>query len=204
MTEARNFFPETPLSALIQVRCEALGLSQSEFIQGVGYKNVKKGRKRLLAIQKEEDLKALERHEKQIADVLKVDRETVKSAIDETRAHFRQKLDEAYIASFRPHAVLKTERSVPSQITLYAVIGGDRKHRLREFEAASDPSTYVDQVLKSLPDEVLFFGKVQGFYINFSPDCCVEFDLEGKTVEEYDKAKRLGVSSAGGLENIFF
>lgn len=203
MTKARNLLLKTPLSALIRTRCETLGLSESEFIQGVGYKDIEKGRKHLLAIYQEEGLKALKQHEKRIAYVLKIDREAVKSAVEDTRAHFRQKMDEAYRASFRPHARLKTERSVPSQITLYAVTGGDRKHRLREFEADSDPSTYVDQVLRSLPDEVLFFGKVQGFYINFSPDHCVEFDLGGLPVAEYDEAKRLGVSSAGGLESVF-
>lgn len=82
--------------------------------------------------------------------------------------------------------------------------GGDRRWRTREFEKGSNPVTYVDQVVSTLPDKVAFLGQVVGFYINFTPNYCVEFDREGRPLVEYNSAKRMGPSSACGMEKLLF
>jgi hypothetical protein len=171
----------------------------------IGYRNMGKGKERLRAIRRAErkGLWGIRNHQKQIAAALQVDLETVQQAIEGSWAIIRERAHQEYVASFVPHAILKTERQRPSQIAICAMTGGDRRWRWRDFEDGSSPITYPEQVLRDLPERVPFFGAVLGFYVNYTPDHCVEFDRDGNPVDDHDGAARIGVSSAGGLERLF-
>lgn len=86
--------------------------------------------------------------------------------------------------SFVPHAILLTEQPATSLVVSLM------RPRLKtvHFEPGSEPSTFVDQVLRSLPDKVEFFGRVTGFAINYSPSYAACFDRGGKLVSEHERA----------------
>ncbi|NEK24195.1 hypothetical protein GV827_17555 [Sulfitobacter sp. JBTF-M27] len=192
----------TPLSRLIEGRIIELGLSEKTFLADLGYRNFSKGRERLLQFRKAKGLRGLKHLENQLAEALKVDVSTVQKAISETWVTAQLWEDEKYAASFEPHAVLKTDRTRPSQITMCALTGGPQRWLVVEFERDSAPVTYVSQVLRDLPEIAPFFGKVLGFWINYTPSSCVEFDRSGQAVAEFSRAKRVGVALAGGVEKI--
>ena len=110
-----------------------------------------------------------------------------------------QEQDEAaWRAAFRPHAVILTERMVPSQIFFCGAMGGTERFRIIRFEDTRAPVTFVPQVLKALPGKVNpggfvpFFGKALGFVVNYSPDQAVRYDLDGTPVEVLPTAYRIG------------
>jgi len=47
-------------------------------------------------------------------------------------------------------------------------------------------------IAKHVPEEVLAFGKVEGFVINYTPDHAIRFDLLGNPVETLGAAYRRG------------
>lgn len=99
-------------------------------------------------------------------------------AIAQTQQILRDQADAAYAASFEPHAIFKTKRTVPSQITFAAMTNMQQRLRL-VFPPGLAVVGYPGYVLRHRPDMVPFFGKVIGFWINYQPDRAVEFDLMG-------------------------
>src|ERR1700712_3531012 len=53
--------------------------------------------------------------------------------------------DAAWKASFRPHAVIQTEYTVPTQITICALTGGARPRLIIPFDLSRSPVTFVQQ-----------------------------------------------------------
>jgi hypothetical protein len=96
-----------------------------------------------------------------------------------------------WCAVFQPHAILRMERSTPSPIFLVALVGVDRILRV-DFDSAQPQETWVRQVVARLPKEVIAFGQVTGFFLNFTPDLCIEFDPEGAPLREFARAWRPG------------
>lgn len=99
----------------------------------------------------------------------------------------------SYRASFRPHAILITERTVPSQITICGMVKGDRL-RVVTFDDDIPRDTYVQHVLDQLPDGLPFFGDVTGFAVNYTPDHATIHDRDGRVTQTLDRAFRIGVS----------
>lgn len=85
---------------------------------------------------------------------------------------------------FLPHAILLTEKPATS---LVVSMMRPRLKTIR-LDPGSDPASFIDQVLVSLPDEVEFFGRVTGFAINYSPSYAACFDRESKLVSEHERA----------------
>jgi len=106
---------------------------------------------------------------------------------------------------FTPHAIIVTERTVPSPIWAAAVIGVDRLLRL-ELDVSLPPSTFVRQAMNGLRDRLLefseesggsttslpAFGRVVGFVINYFADRAVRHDLDGSVVEVLSGAYQVG------------
>lgn len=104
----------------------------------------------------------------------------------------------------RPHAYLVTKSRVPSQIVVCGLTGGPDRWLGIRLDLNRPPLTYSAQALaiaKRNPT-VPFFGRVNGYVVNFSPDHAVAFDLSGHPVERYDKAYVPGVIQifSGGRE----
>jgi hypothetical protein len=177
----------TPLADLIARRSEALGSSEAELLERLGYRNRSKGLARLRAFREARGLEGIEHLRKPLAEALGVPVATVDEAIERTRDIARARADAAYAAGFRPHAILKTEREVPSHITLAAICRADRWRRI-DFEDGSNPITYVTQVLAQCPDGLPFFGRVEGFWINYAPEQAVEYGRDGNPVAVGDRS----------------
>ena len=102
-------------------------------------------------------------------------------------------------APFRPHAVILTERSIPSPIFVACLLGPERLLRI-EFDTSRAPATYLRQALAQMnlkyPDGgVPAFGRIVGLVINYAPNRAVQFDLGGKAIELLPNACRVGTST---------
>jgi len=186
-----------PLTDLIDRRCEELCLNKNDLLKALGYRNMNKGHTWLKALAQGKGLNKIMIHnQKALCDTLEISLATLQDSVDSTWKLLEQAMDAEYARNFVPHALLKTERTVPSQITICAVTGGPKKWLLVQFEKDSDPATYVSQVIRKLPKGVPFFGKLLGFWINYSPENCVEFDLKGEKIRSHPRAARISGETA--------
>ena len=144
------------------------------------------------------------RRDETILDVLpralETSAETVKHALDQTLRELElaekreaEARDKIWRENFCPHAIILTERTVPSPIFVAAMIGVEKLLRI-DLDATQGPVSFVRQVLDRLPEGVPAFGKTIGFVINFSPDKAVRFDLNGQPIAILDKAVRPGTA----------
>src|ERR1700730_13011860 len=102
--------------------------------------------------------------------------------------------DKIWRENFRPHAIILTERTVPSPIFVAAMIGVEKLLRI-DLDAIQGLVSFVRQVLDCLPEGVPAFGKTAGFVINYSPDQEVRFDPKGQPIAILDKVVRPGTAT---------
>lgn len=216
----------TPLATLLRGRMAELGLDPAALGLRLGYRNPLKAAGRVGALLdanvplSPKSRRAAER----LPEALGLAREAVADAVERTDAAFAERAREAedehsreaeraeaeWRAAFRPHAVLYTERTMPSSITMCVVSGGAERWLIVRLDLSRPPASFMGQVLAALPDRtilgadgtrgVMFFGRVLGFYVNYTPDRCVRFDLSGEPVEVLPAAYRQaeGSYSLGG------
>jgi hypothetical protein len=162
-----------------------LGLARGELVKRLGYKNLAKGIRRIDALREGHIVGT-----KELLDVLpqalEISAETVTRALDQTVREIElaekreaEARDKIWRENFRPHAIILTERSVPSPIFVAAMVGVEKLLRI-DLHATQGPVSFVRQVLDRLPEEVPAFGKTAGFVINYSPDQAVRFDPNGQ------------------------
>ena len=127
-------------------------------------------------------------------------RKTVKRALDQTVREIKlverqeaEARDKIWRENFCPHAIILTERTVPSPIFVAAIIGVEKLLRI-DLDATQGPVRFVRQVLDRLPEGVPAFGKTAGFVINYSPDKAVRFDQNWQPIAILDKAVRPGTA----------
>ena len=99
--------------------------------------------------------------------------------------------EEASAKAFRPHAIIATRRTVPSPIFVAALVGVEKILRM-DFDASRPEETYLDQVLRKIPDHTIAFGRPIGVAINYAPNRAIRYDLKGKVIEELSLADRVG------------
>jgi hypothetical protein len=92
---------------------------------------------------------------------------------------------------FRPHAIIATDRSVPSPIFVAALIGVEKILRI-DFDTSLPEETYVHQALAELPEQTIAFGRPIGVKVNYAPDRAVRYDLKGDPIETLPEAIRCG------------
>ncbi len=178
------------LEKLIHQRMQDLGITRSDLVRRMGYANVAKGCRRIDQIccghvEMAKNLRV------ELSQGLEVRVEVVDKAKEVTRTEQIAAEDKAYRESFKPHAVMLTEETVPSQITLYAMTGGAR-HRIIRFEDGSAPETHATQAQEALPAEIPFFGPPIGSVVNYSPDFALKFSKESRLTEMLNRAFRVG------------
>lgn len=183
---------EAPLKDLIRDGQDRLGVSRNELLRRMGYANLEKGRRRLREVEAG-DLRVARLLSDRLAAGLDLPVSAVLDAIGAERDVQARAEEEAYRAGFRPHAVLLTERTRPSSVTMAGLSGA---HRLLVVEVpdGTGPQDRAGYVLSVLPEGVPFFGRVTGFVVNHAPDHAVRHELDGTAVAELDRAVRVGVS----------
>ena len=92
---------------------------------------------------------------------------------------------------FRPHAIIATDRSVPSPIFVAALIGVEKILRI-DFDTSLPEETFVQQALAKLPEQTIAFGRPIGVTVNYAPDRAVRYDLKGDPIETLAEAIRCG------------
>ena len=145
------------IARLIRQRMQDLGITRGKLVRRMGYANIAKGCRRIDRIcggrvEFAESLRA------ELAEGLDVKVNVIDESIEVTRAELNEAEDQAYRATFKPHAVILTELNVPTQITFYAMTGGAR-HRIIQFKEGSNPETYAMQAREALPNVVPFLGR---------------------------------------------
>ena len=186
-----------PIAALICSRSDELGLSAVELVRRCGYKNVSKGLRRLDQLCQGDFARATTLIEN-LSSALDVTAEVVKQAVEQSQQELQEADERAWRDSFRPHAIIRTERVIPQPLFVAAVIGVDRLLRL-DLDLALGPATYVTQAMDGLKQRLArwkgmipAFGRPVGLILNYSPDNAIKFDLDGNEVEVLDAAHRLG------------
>jgi hypothetical protein len=182
----------SPIQVLIEDRCLELGLTRHDIVRRAGYTNLSKGHRKL-----DELLLGDLWHSRglisRLPAALGVSADVVNEAVAETERQMRAAEDVAYRAAFRPHAIILTEYTRPTSITMAAIGGADRKLRV-DFEPGSSPMSYLKQALDQVRrrSPITFYGAAVGVVINFSPDHAVRFDLDGNVVDVLPAAHRPG------------
>lgn len=95
---------------------------------------------------------------------------------------------------FRPHAIIATDRSVPSPIFVAALIGVQKILRI-DFDTSLPEDTYVHQALAQIPEQTIAFGRPIGVTVNYSPNRAVRYNLKGDPIEILNEAIRCGKAS---------
>jgi len=187
------------IAALIRSRLTELGLSRGEFAKRLGYKNIAKGIRRIDAMC-EGDIEGTKQFMDVLPQALETSAEIVTLALDQTVREIElaeqqeaEAHEKIWRENFRPHAIILTQRTVPSPIFVAAIIGIEKLLRI-DLDAAQGPVSFVRQVLDRLPEWVPAFGKPIGFVINYSPDKAVRFDSNGQPIAILDKAVRPGTA----------
>jgi hypothetical protein len=187
------------IAALIRSRMLELGLSRGEFVKRLGYKNIAKGIRRIDALC-EGDIKGTKQFLDMLTQALETSAETVKRALDQTVREIElaekqeaEARDKIWRENFLPHAVILTERTVPSPIFVAAMIGVEKLLRI-DLDATQGPVSFVRQVLNHLPERVPAFGNTIGFVLNYFPDKAIRFDPNGQPIAILDEAVRPGTA----------
>lgn len=92
---------------------------------------------------------------------------------------------------FRPHAIIATDRSIPSPIFVAALIGVEKILRI-DVDTSLPEETYVHQALAKLPEKTIAFGRPIGVTVNYAPDRAVRYNLRGDPIEILTEAIRCG------------
>ena len=207
----------TPLADLIRSRKQELGLTDEALGRRLGYTNTAKAAGRVHALCNGLPLGPKSRLSlRRLPVALGIPSDAVlqaeagtdrifavrESEAKEQRRVAQEAEDTDWRASFRPHGIIQTERTVPSQITLCGLAGGVRCRLEIPFDLSRSPITYIQQSVEALPGMLrtgddgiryaTFFGRAVGLIINYSPDHALRCDLEGKPLQILEKAYRVG------------
>jgi hypothetical protein len=174
-----------PLTVLLQSR----GVRSAELARACGYANVSKGVRRIEALS-DGDLHDFESLKLLLAKGLDLDIADLETAAADTRYIKWAREDRAYRRGFEPHVIWKTALTIPRPIAIAGVIGASRM--LKFIPATGHALKISAEALANCPDGVPCYGRVTGFYVNYSPDRAVEFNREGEPLSVLDAAVRPG------------
>ena len=194
-----------PIRVLIESRLRELGLTRADLIRRTAYKDVTKGLRRLDELY-QGDLQRGQGLVKMLATALDVPADAVRTAVQETYDQLNEEDRRAaeakearWRASFKPHAIIMTEKRVPQPIFVAGLIGVERILRI-DFDITAGRRSYVHQALRGVQAKqeqwgnvnLPAFGKPTGVVVNYAPERAVRYDLEGNALELLPKARRPG------------
>lgn len=205
-----------PIGRFILVRARALGMSRSDLVRRLGYREMNSGHRALTEVLLTGVVAPYIAN--RLAEALEADDALVKSVIGATT---RQKLDEmgtrrieheqVYRSAFRPHLQVQTERRVPSPIFVAALLTVERLRIIRlPDEALTDNEHARDHIIKPIIIEhwrennghVPAFGGITGYILVSiagygSVDFGLPFSITGDRAGAMQKVKRLGEATLG-------
>ena len=185
---------ELPLTTLIQTKLESLGLTKVALAQRMGYTSTpEKGIRRLDSLLAG-DLKKYKNIKGPLAKALEVEESVLDQVVADTRYVFWARDDRAYRRDFRPHVVWNTEFRIPRPIAIAGVVGANRL--LYYYPVSPRPQDWSEEAVENRPRGIPCYGLVFGFWVNYSPDCSVEFTEDGEPESVFGQAVRPGVPSA--------
>ncbi len=187
-----------PIETLVRQRARELGLGPTELIRRAGYSNVSKGLRRLGELY-QGNFDSSRGLAGKLPSALELSPDDVWKAVRQSRRQIAEAEEARWRSAFVPHATILTERARPHPLHIAAIIGIGELKRV-DFTPGSRPVTYVQQALDGLQQKLKrwghgqlpCFGKPVEIIINYTPDWAVRFDLDGKGIESFDAAYRLG------------
>jgi len=147
-----------PITTLITSRCQELGLTRAQLVKRTGYKDVSKGIRRLEELLLGE-LQSNKYLIQGLPAALDLAANVIARAIEKTRRQIAQEEEAAWRASFKPHAIILTERKRPEPIFLAALIGVDRLLRV-DFNPEGDHESFVQRALQGMQRILVKWGGV--------------------------------------------
>ncbi len=187
-----------PLMDFIDERMKTLGIRRAELIRRTGRKNVTKGLRRLDGIFDAQLSSLTDRGNLELfmalPSALEVEREDFFSVTNQCIQQLHLAQAAHHRAHFQPSAYLQCARTHPSQIAICGMTGGPQRWLGIPLDLSKEPETFVTQALtyaRQKPD-VPFFGETLGFWVNYSPDLAVFYDLEGNATQTFDHDKEVG------------
>jgi hypothetical protein len=185
------------LQTLITETMAAKGLSKSQVMSVLGFKNIAKGIRRLDALIADgiDASGLLDR----LPGALGLPAETVRAAYEQTLAQQRAEaeaqraaLRERLRAAFRPHIHVRTDHPVPQPIFVVAMAGGpDRWLRINLPEGMTTwpEQRQIEHVAEMVRRHHVQrngaagpFGKILGYYFRQEFDQAVEFSIDGQLI----------------------
>lgn len=189
-----------PIESLIQTRSNELRLTRRDLVRKAGYSNTAKGLRRLDELYSGyfQGARGLIQA---LPAALDLPETTINQVIEESRRQIAEAKESAWRTAFVPHAIILTEKSRPEPLFVASLIGINQLKRV-DFETSDNPVLFIDQALAGLQKklerwkgQIPCFGKPTGIIINYTPDKAIQFDLNGRPVEIFDAAYRLGQAS---------
>lgn len=189
---------ETPIESLLRTRVKELGISLPQLVRRAGMSNVSKGLRRLDSLFGA-DFVSTRGFIKALPLALDIPPEAVTAAIEQTRKQGNDEAERKWRASFKPNAIVLTgERGRPRQIFVAALLNASQHVHL-EFPEALPETDYLDHALAFIAEHrgeiSKFFHAPEGIAINWSPDSCSLYTLEGKQIGDNARAKVIGRAS---------
>jgi len=186
----------------IENRRKELGLSKSELVRKLGYKNLSKGCQKYQNFISGDIEQPFIRQN--LDQALSLDPEELSFALERIRKNIieaeslhYEKIDFEWRDTFKVHGIIETERTIPQPIFV-AVYSGSVKTKMVELDTSQNAPSYTQQMIDEIPNRVfsdgtiIAFGKPIGFVINLAPDHAIRYDLEGNKLEELEAAILLG------------
>jgi hypothetical protein len=214
--QARYGEDKYPIGRFILHRARELGMSRNDLVHRLGYRDIGSGHKALNALLL---TGVIAPHiAKHLANALEVDDALVESVVgattcqkhDEARVR-RVESERAYLASFRPHLQVQTERAVPSPIFVAALLTVARLRTVslpEEALTANDEAR--DRIIKTTIIDhwcencgrVPAFGGITGYVLvlvaGYSVfDFGLPFSVTGDRSGAMQKVERLGQATLG-------
>jgi hypothetical protein len=214
--QARFGEDKYPIGRFILDRARTIGMSRSELVHRLGYRDIGSGHKVLSALL----LRGLVAPHvaNHLADALEADPALVGSVIDATMGQKRDEARErrieserAYLASFRAHLHVQTERAVPSPIFVAALLTVARLRTVslpEEALTANDEAR--DRIIKTTIIDhwhenngyVPAFGGITGYVLVLIAgyggfDFGLPFSVTGDRAGAIQKVERLGQPTLG-------
>jgi hypothetical protein len=205
-----------PIGRFILVRSRVLGISRTELVHRLGYQNIGSGHRALTEVLL---TGAVTSHvAKYLAQALEAEDVLVEAVIGATT---RQKRDEArrrrveseraYLASFRPHLQVQTQRAVPSPIFVAALLTVARLRIIAlPDEALIANEEARDGIIKTIiidhwrehGGRVPAFGGITGYVLVLVAgyggfDFGLPFSITGDRAGAMLKIERLGTATLG-------
>lgn len=129
-----------------------------------------------------------------LAAALEVSPAVIDGWVADARAASAARYRAAWVAAFKPHAIIRTgQGGRPKSITIAALVGALRYRRI-DFPPEMSPDDYLGHALETIRTrpELGFFFPAESVVLHYSPENIVEHDLTGRLIRQMEEPAYLG------------